>query len=99
MRQSYRQLIKIHQALDNLMAERASEIDGQPIILFGPTDEIREILMQHLKDRLLAYEAYAEFDLLKKNHAVAGCLILTWREEEETALNDDCSAVNIMKLF
>ncbi len=98
MRQSYRQLIRIHQALDDLIAERASAINGQPIILYGPADEIREILIQHLDEQTIACEFYSEPDLRKQAHLLAARLVLTWREEEETALNGNARTVNIMKL-
>jgi DNA-binding MarR family transcriptional regulator len=98
VRQSYQQLLKINQVLDDLIADHSAELDGLPLILFGPADEISEILIQRLSEHSLPYEAYSDIDLLKKQ-AVKEQLILTWREEEETALNSDLRAVNIMKLL
>jgi len=98
MRQSYQQLLKINQVLDDLIADHSAELDGLPLILFGPADEISEILIQRLSEHSLPYEAHSDIDLVKKQ-AVKEQLILTWREEEETALSNHWHAVNIMKLL
>ena len=100
IRQSYRQLLKINQALDNLLIEHAAHLNGKPLILFGPVDEIREILTQHLVERSLPFEICGENDPPEK---ITGSnnqgFILTWREEEEAKLNGRPRAVNIMKLL
>ena len=98
MRQSYQQLLKINQVLDDLIAEHLPAMDGHPVILCGPADEINEILIQRLSEHSLPYEAHCDPDLLLKQ-VLKEQLILTWREEEETALNDHLRAINIMKRF
>jgi DNA-binding Lrp family transcriptional regulator len=98
IRQSYQQLLKINQVLDDLIADHSAELDGLPLILFGPADEISEILIQRLSEYSLPYDAHSDLDLLKKQ-SVKEQLILTWREEEETALSNHWHTVNIMKLL
>jgi DNA-binding MarR family transcriptional regulator len=99
MRQSYQQLLKINQVLDDLIAEHTARLDGQPLILFGPPDEISEILIQYLSEHSLPYEVRSEPALFMEKQNLENHLILTWREEEETALNDYFHIVNIMKLL
>jgi DNA-binding MarR family transcriptional regulator len=99
MRQSYQQLLKINQVLDDLIAEHSTQLDGLPLILFGPADEISEILIQYFSEHSLPYEAHIEPDLLINEQPVDERLILTWREEEEKTLNNHLRAVNIMKLL
>ncbi len=100
MRQSYQQLLKINQVLDDLIAEHLPEPDGNPVILFGPADEIREIIKQRLHDLTLNYETHTALDPFnnqQKNPADA--LIITWREEEEKTMPVSPRAINIMKLL
>jgi DNA-binding MarR family transcriptional regulator len=99
MRQSYQQLLKINQVLDDLIAENSATLDGYPILLCGPADEISEILIQRLSEHSLLCEAHLEPELLRQKHNLENHLILTWREEEEVALNDQMQLVNIMKLI
>jgi DNA-binding MarR family transcriptional regulator len=99
MRQSYQQLLKINQVLDDLIAEHTAKLDGQPLILFGPPDEISEILIQYLSEHSLPYKTHTKPDSFINKQILDERLILTWREEEETALNDLLLVVNIMKLF
>jgi DNA-binding MarR family transcriptional regulator len=101
IRQSYRQLLRINQALDELVDGYKLQIDGKPIIIFGPADEIREIITQRLHELDLNYETHTGLETLnnKAKYPAEEALIITWREEEEEVLDSSPSAVNIMKLL
>lgn len=100
IRQSYRQLLKIIQALDAILSNQQLELDGIPVILYGPPDEISEILTQHLNEIGQLYLTYTENnELIIPNNLSDNQLILTWREEEEEQLGEYANAVNIMKVI
>ena len=98
IRQSYNQILQINQALDRLLAERASDLDGAPVIIYGPADEILEILAQHLNHNNINFEICADATFLEKLTKGNGRLILTWREEEGK-LSGCHEAVNIMEII
>ncbi len=100
IRQSYRQLLKINQVLDAILTNQQPELDGTPVILFGPLDEIREILTQHLTEIAQPYRTITEkTELAHTTNQSANQLILTWREEEEEQLVQYPNTVNIMKVI
>jgi DNA-binding MarR family transcriptional regulator len=99
IRQSYKQIIRINQAMDQLIAERAAAIDGEAIMLCGPNDEIMEILMEYLKHQDLLFEACPEAGLSTNPDLQNSRLILIWREEEEKLLGDCHQAVNLMNII
>ncbi len=71
------------------------------MIIFGPADEIREIITQRLHELDLNYETHNDLVALnnKAKNPAAETLIITWREEEEKTLTVSPHAVNIMKLL
>ncbi len=94
--QSYRQLLKINTALDSIIAENNLKHEADRVILYGPSDEIREILAQYFTVNNIVYE-HLEAD--QPDQAIAeASLVITWREEEEMKLESRPQAVNIMKL-
>jgi len=100
IRQSYHQILKINQAIDHLIADYREQLDGNPIIVYGPEDEMREIISQHLHDLGCKYEVQTDLLPLNNNDVkTANSLIITWREEEEEALPSNPNAVNIMQLL
>jgi DNA-binding MarR family transcriptional regulator len=99
IRQSYKQIIRINQAMDHLITERAAAIDGEAILLCGPTDEIREILMEYLKHQDLLFEVCPKADSIDKLDMQNSRMILVWREEEEKLLGDCHKAVNLMNII
>jgi DNA-binding MarR family transcriptional regulator len=99
IRQSYKQIIRINQAMDQLIAERAEAIDGEAIILCGPKDEIMEILMEYLNHQDLLFEVCPEAGLSTKPDLQNSRLILIWREEEEKLLGDCHQVVNLMNII
>jgi len=101
IRKSYEQILKINQALDNLLAEWGPDINGAAVILYGPKDEIQEILTRHLSHKDIAYTLCSEqsHSFNPGQSASGNQLILVWREEEETALDENLKAVNIINLL
>jgi len=95
IRQSYRQLLKINRAMDSLLAEKK---DGETVVLFGPNDEIREILTQYLSEQNISYQVFSEEAESEKVKSASAGLTLTWREEEENSLEGKTGSVNIMKV-
>ena len=98
IRQSYNQILQINQSLDLLLAQRPSDLDGAPVILYGPEDEILEILSQHLSHNDINFEICADATFLKKLTKENCRMILTWREEEDK-FSSCHEAVNIMKII
>lgn len=100
IRQSYRQLLKINQALDELVAVHKTQLDSKPILVYGPEDEMREIITQHLRDLGFGYETHSGIETsINLKEKARNSLIITWREEEEEALPSNSNAVNIMQLL
>jgi DNA-binding MarR family transcriptional regulator len=98
--QSYRQLMKINRVLDNLISDYKLLSDGQPIFVFGPADEMREVITQYLLDRNLNYRLPKSLETIYNHEGrLMSGLILVWRKEEEEALHPESSAVNIMQLL
>lgn len=97
IRNSYKQIIKINQVLDHILAEYAAGRE-EAIILFGPSDEVLEILTRHLKNNDVAFELVTDPGALRKLDPAGKRLVLIWREEEE-ALSGPHRALNIMKML
>ncbi len=96
IKQSYKQLLKINLALETLLANHQNE---QPVLLFGPQDEICEILSQHLKSLKIPYTTNTDFNSFTEHKGNNNVLVITWREEEEEALSLNSRTVNIMKML
>ena len=99
IRQSYRQILKINLALDKLFAEKTEAGDGQAVIIFGPADELREILIQHLRHLDISYELCSDAGTLRNLNDGNGKLVLTWREDEEKVLDNRSNVVNILNIL
>ena len=99
IRQSYKQIVRINQAMDRLIAEQAETIDGETIILYGPADEIMTILMEHLKHKGVSFVIYLDADSIDKLNVQKGRLILVWREEEEIILDGHYKTINLMNII
>lgn len=99
IRQSYKQILRINQALDLLFEERLAGHDGSAVILYGPKDEIYEILSQHLKNKNVSYELHSGRDSLENLSLENGRLVLVWREEEEKSSLKPLQVINLLKLF
>jgi len=99
IRSSYRRIIKINQAIDRLIEQHNLGWDGKVVLLYGPADEICEIISRHLADRAVSYRQSPDLLEKEKEALLNGSLVLTWREEEEAKLGENIQAVNIMKVI
>ena len=99
IRQSYQQIIRINQAMDQLIAEQAEVLEGEAVILCGPADEIMEILTEYLKKKDISFMTCPEAGSINKLAVSNGRLILIWRDEEEEFLECSHQAVNIMSII
>ena len=96
VRNSYRQIKKINQFLDYLIAEWGPAFGDKAVLIYGPDDEIREILIQHLNHKNVACKVcdQAEAGLAEDNG-----MIIIWREEEEQSFTGSHQPVNIMTML
>ena len=95
VRRSYRQIIEITGAVEALVRSRQGQFK-QPVILYGPADEVEQILKICLRDLGFTFrQCRPEHELppLEENQ-----LVLTWRFEEEEKLPAN-RAVNILNLI
>lgn len=100
IRQSYYQLLKINQTLDELITTIKPDLDDCQVILFGPADEIREILTQHLFEKAQPYHiCIKKVEFTHTTNQSDNHIILIWREEEEEQLGELPNVVNIMKVL
>jgi DNA-binding MarR family transcriptional regulator len=99
IRQSYRQILQINIDLDNLLAKQLEDQNGLKIVLFGPTDEIMEIITQYLNNKNISSKHFSSDNSLP--HLVNGNrhLVLIWRQEEEEALYVHKKPVKVLKLL
>lgn len=95
---SYRQIMLISRAVEALIASEYSvrEEDGE-VVLFGPADEIEQILIMTLNSLNIKVKVIRpEQDCLSQLYDEK--LIITWREEEEDILNNKSGVYNIMSM-
>ena len=95
---SYRQILKINNTLDYLLAEWGPELNSTPVIIFGPPDEIREIVIQHLKLSNVPFVLYETINP-PGTPSADNKPVLVWRKEEEKSLDNRYQAVNIIKML
>lgn len=93
LRRSYRQIIEITGAVEALVSARQGQFE-EPVILYGPADEVEQILKSCLRDLGL------NFRLCRPEQGPPPLeekqLVLTWRTEEEEKLPN--RAINILNL-
>ncbi len=96
IRSSYQQILNITNAVEELLAEEQSKNTTNRIVLYGPTDEVEEILVNTLRGLNIKPEIKRpEEDNFKPNPLQ---LALTWRYEDEQLLPTPNRVVNIMNL-
>jgi len=97
VRHSYRQIMNITTAVELLLAEEHRNNLTDRIILYGPADEIEQILKNTLRGLNIKPEIiHPEEDNFKPDpHRI----ILTWRHEDEENLTDYSRVFNIMNLI
>jgi hypothetical protein len=93
VRRSYRQIIEITGAVEELVRARQARGTLKQVILFGPADELEQILKSCLRDMGLAYQVWRPD--LEPPPPQENQLVLTWRHEEEEKLPNSDRVVNI----
>lgn len=96
VRHSYKQILNITSAVENLIATEQSSNGKKEVVLYGPADEIEAILKNTLRSLNIN-------PLIKRPeeggfNASPNQLILTWRHEDEEGLPANSGVVNIMNL-
>lgn len=96
VRSSYRQILNITTAVEELLAAEAFNSTNQ-VILYGPADEVEQILKNTLRGLNINPEIKRpEEDNFKPKKDQ---LVLTWRYEDEETLTGNSRVFNIMNLI
>ena len=94
VRSSYNQILKITNAV-NLLIEREIKNSGNTrVILYGPTDEVAQILKNTLRGLQIKPEIIHTD--LSGYEPQCNKLYLTWRHEDEEKITGKCRVINIM---
>ncbi len=97
IKKSYNQLTAITTAVTVLLREVKEYYPNAQIIIYGPADEIREILTANLDTMKLTPRIINPQE--EQFKPVPNQLILIWRSEEEEKLSAANQVVNIMNLI
>ncbi len=97
VRNSYRQIIAINNAVENLLQDKNTPENNHQIILYGPPDEIEQILKSALRTLNIKSETKRPGE--DNISLTLNQLILTWRYEDEQTLPTNTGVVNIMNLI
>ena len=94
---SYRQIMKISTAVENLITEQYNPSENNQVIIYGPADEIEAILKNTLRGLNIKPEIKRpeEDNFKPESHH----LTLTWRYEDEENLTGFSRVYNIMNLI
>ena len=96
VRYSYRRILNITRAVEDLITTEQSINGKKEVVLYGPADEIEAILKNTLRGlNIKPLVKRPEEDGYKPSTEQ---LILTWRHEDEETLPANSGAVNIMNL-
>jgi len=98
IRKSYHQILKINRALEELLIEWEPALNGALVILYGPADELREIMAHYLDRKGIYYQCFDQ-DALPRSEPSGENLVLFWRQEEEKTVPECFKAVNIMNML
>jgi len=97
VRSSYRQILNITSAVEALISEAQTKNSTNNVILYGPADEVEQILLGTLRGLNIKPEIMRpEQDNFQPK---ANQLVLTWRYEDDQTLPPKSGAVNIMNLI
>jgi len=99
IRQSYKQILQINSDLDQLLAKQLEDQNGPKIVLFGPNDEIMDIITQNLNSKNILFDHFSSDNLLPQLERENSHLVLIWRQEEEEALCDHKQPIKVIKLL
>ncbi len=97
VRRSYRQIIEITGVVEELVRERQARGALKQAILFGPADEVRQILKHSLRD--LSFPCQVWEPDREHPQPQEDQLVITWRHEEEEKISGNNRVVNILKLI
>ncbi len=95
---TYKLIQKINHNLDQLISERENIRDEETVVLCGPSDEIQEIITQHLRKKNISHACYHDTGSIC-DLAGNSWLVLIWRPEEEENLKKSYRAVNILHML
>jgi len=98
IRKSYHQILKINRVLAELLKEWEPALNGASVILYGPADELREIMAHYLDRTGFSYHCFDQ-DALARSEPPGENLVLFWRQEEEKTVPEHFKAVNIMNML
>lgn len=97
VRNSYRQILSITAAVEELLQEKQNKETITQVIIYGPADEIEKILVTILHNQKLFPRIIRPED--NSFAPETGQLILTWRYEDTEQLSGSGQAINIMNLI
>ena len=97
VRSSYRQILNITTAVETLIAKEAINSSTKQVIIYGPADEVEQILKNALHGLGIKPEIWRPADGDFKPDSDQ--LVLTWRVEDEENINGDTRVFNIMNLI
>ena len=96
VRNSYRQILDISNAVENMLAEEYSENASDQVVLYGPADEIEKILLSTLNGlKIEPLIMRPQESFTPEPHQVT----LTWRFDDEEKLPVHSRTYNIMNLI
>ena len=96
VRSSYRQILNINTAVEELVAGHLTGDPAEQVVLYGPADEVEQILKNTLRGLdIKPVVKRPEEDSFKPE---PGQLTLTWRYEDEESLTGHNRVFNIMSL-
>jgi DNA-binding MarR family transcriptional regulator len=97
IRSSYHQILNITNAVETLISETQTNNSTNEVILYGPADEVEQILINTLRGLKIKPEIIRpEQDNFQPK---PNQLVLTWRFDDEQTLPPKSGAVNIMNLI
>jgi DNA-binding MarR family transcriptional regulator len=97
IRSSYHQILNITSAVEALLADEQIINSTNKIILYGPADEVEQILLGTLRG--LNIKPLIVRPTENNFKPATGQLVLTWRYEDDQTLPAKSGAVNIMNLI
>lgn len=99
IRKSYNQILKINQALEQLVNGQEFLSERGTLFICGPNDEILEIILAFLRQKKIPFQIYQDPGSLTKLSNVQDRAVLVWRDEEEVILKDCLKMVNLLNII
>ncbi|GAW94035.1 winged helix-turn-helix transcriptional regulator [Calderihabitans maritimus] len=98
MKNSYRQIVKISEALEQVLEERKYQGQHDEVVFLGPRDEILEILKiaaGRLNIKYIIAESWEELKV--KRNGTEDVLIITWISYSDEKFSADENVINILE--